>query len=205
METQEASAFVVQARGLFPEVRLTVYPVLNGFLCSGKLEELLALKRLSSQFDQEPSPTEVCLPYALQVLEPKDAMELLSRFPNVRSESGSGEREKSEIRLFAPSIDSLGLALECLRRADRHVVVVHYDKDQLEECSAVCAFRILDDDFRVDCPMPDCPGPLHLLGLKQGDYLSGYRNEERLGWNEWWVEREERPFLIRFEAKDHAL
>lgn len=181
LEEAPAGEIVARLREVFPHVRFTPHPTMNGFYTpSGTKEDLLLIKRLMSSLDRTPIPEDVELTRTLEHISAETAAsELLSHFPVVQFRF-----EGREIHLAGPLREAIQAWHE-LRRLDCLELQVKVSPEALRSAPDRCRFVQTPTRYEVVCP-EGCKGRLHLLGLESGDSIfddNFLRDREKPEWH----------------------
>lgn len=156
-------------RSYYPRVTFWPHPTMNGFYAKGTRRELLSIKRDLLYLDHPNwnAPLPLLLP--LRHLSGEEAVEGLKRWvPEADCVVGERSQSGEESVLFRGPASARGAVLVSVGRLDRPTVRLRVSRDDLATCQpGRCALP--QERKLFECPLTDCGGILHLLGLKSGD------------------------------------
>lgn len=162
---------------LYPRVRFTRHPTMNGFYALGTKEEYLAIKRALVDLDRpEPWPD---LPASTRYVADKtSAEEAFNRLRHWMPEvvcrvDGDG------IVCEGPAVVR-GPAIRVLTQLNHKTEVVEVQRETLANApKSLC--ETSKDYSPFACPGGNCGGFLHLTGLRNGDEVLPYLRESQYG------------------------
>lgn len=178
---------------VYPGIRFTSHPTLNGFFASGSKESLLNLWKWVLIIDREGpfENMEITQRFTPRLLTTERAKALaLKHNPRVRA--SIDERTVLVDGHFQDVIEAFWF----LDGEDRELLLCQVSVQELRISSNSCRFlETTDRRLKVNCDN-HCDGPLHLLGLDVGDWIEAHHVVLFADQPEWRITRNGVPTRI---------